>query len=53
MGFQPPLYGSKVLLNFVAHSYPRAGAVFVFVGMMLTLAAFFVGNAEEKKKSLK
>jgi hypothetical protein len=49
MGFQPPLFGTKDILNFKAHSYPRTGAYFMFVGMMLTLVAFFVGNREVKK----
>lgn len=49
MGFQPPLYGSKVILNFVAHSYPATGAYLMFVGMMMTLAAFFVGKSEAAK----
>jgi hypothetical protein len=48
MGFQPPLFGSKDILNFTAHSYPRLGAYFLFVGMMLTLVAFFVGKKEKK-----
>ena len=48
MGFQPPLFGSKDILNFKAHSYPRAGAYFMFVGMFLTLVAFFVGKKEAK-----
>jgi len=50
MGFQPPLLGSKDILNFTAHSYPRTGAYFMFVGMFLTLAAFFVGKKEEASK---
>ena len=49
MGFQPPLWGSKKILNFIAHSYPRAGALFMFIGMFLTLIAFFVGRKEVKK----
>ena len=48
MGFQPPLFGTKHILNFVAHSYPRTGAYFMFVGMMLTLSAFFIGKKESK-----
>lgn len=48
MGFQPPLFGTKHILNFVAHSYPRTGAYFMFVGMMLTLIAFFKGKKEAK-----
>lgn len=48
MGFQPPLFGTKHILNFVAHSYPRSGAYMMLTGMLLTLAAFFVGRREEK-----
>jgi len=49
MGFQPPLWGSKKILNFVAHSYPRAGAVFMFIGMSFTLLAFGLGYKETNK----
>jgi len=49
MGFQPPLFGTKEILNFTAHSYPRAGAWFMFAGMFLTFIAFFVGKHEAKK----
>ena len=48
MGFQPPLFGTKYILNFTAHSYPRAGAYFMFTGMMLTFISFFVGKKENK-----
>ena len=50
MGFQPPLFGTKDILNFTAHSYPRTGAYFMFVGMFLTFVAFFVGKKEEASK---
>lgn len=49
MGFQPPLFGTKDILNFTAHSYPRLGAYFMFVGMMLTVLAFFLGRKESTK----
>jgi hypothetical protein len=49
MGFQPPLFGTKHILNFTAHSYPRTGAYLMFVGMMMTVVAFFVGKKEAKK----
>jgi hypothetical protein len=48
MGFQPPLFGTKLILNFTAHSYPRTGAYFMFAGMLLTFIAFFVGKKEAK-----
>jgi hypothetical protein len=46
MGFQPPLFGSKDILNFTAHSYPMAGAWFMFAGMFMTFVAFFIGKKE-------
>lgn len=48
MGFQPPLFGTKHILNFTAHSYPRLGAYTMFLGMLLTFIAFFVGKKEAK-----
>ncbi len=48
MGFQPPLFGSKDILNFTAHSYPMMGAWLMFIGMMLTFLSFFVGKKEAK-----
>ena len=49
MGFQPPLFGTKHILNFIAHSYPRTGAYLMFVGMMMTVVAFFMGKKEAAK----
>lgn len=48
MGFQPPLFGSKDILNFTAHSYPRTGAILMFFGMFLTFLAYIVGIKESK-----
>lgn len=48
MGFQPPLFGSKDILNFKAHSYPRLGALFLALGMASAFFAFFVGKKEAK-----
>ncbi len=48
MGFQPPLFGTKDILNFRAHSYPRLGAYFLFIGMTLTFISFFLGKREAK-----
>ncbi len=44
MGFQPPLFGTKDILNFKAHSYPQLGAYFLAAGMALSLVAYFVGK---------
>ena len=51
MGFQPPLFGTKLILNFVAHSYPRLGAYMMFSGMLLTLGAFFMGKREAQNEA--
>lgn len=48
MGFQPPLLGTKHILNFTAHSFPRMGAYFLFTGLIMTFVAFFIGRKEAK-----
>ncbi|MAY84797.1 MAG: hypothetical protein CMP59_11760 [Flavobacteriales bacterium] len=47
MKYNPPLFGHKKLLNFDAYSYPRIGGILLWVGMMLTLLAFFVGKRDK------
>lgn len=47
MGFQPPLFGTKDILNFKAHSYPRLGALFLALGMGLSFLSFFIGKKEK------
>jgi len=49
MGFQPPLFGTKDILNFRAHSYPRLGAMFLALGISFGLLAYIVGKKEWKK----
>lgn len=48
MGFQPPFLGSKDILNFKAHSYPRLGALFLFLGIVTSYIAFMVGKKQTK-----
>jgi hypothetical protein len=48
MGFQPPLFGSKDILNFRAHSYPQLGAYFLAIGMAFSFIAYFIGKKEVK-----
>lgn len=48
MGFQPPLFGSKDILNFTAHSYPQLGAFFLALGMALSMVAYVVGKKARK-----
>lgn len=46
MTYQPPLFGSKTILNFKAVSLPMTGAYFLFVGMFLSLSAYFKAKQE-------
>lgn len=50
LNYKPPLLGTQQILNFTAHSYPRAGAILMFIGMFLTLVAWWVGRKEVKSK---
>ncbi len=46
MGYQPPFFGHKRLLNFDVYSYPAAGAYFIVASMVLALLAFITGKKE-------
>jgi len=46
--YQPPLIGSKHILNFKAISLPMTGAYFLFVGIILSFIAFFVTPKAKK-----
>jgi hypothetical protein len=48
MGFQPPLFGSRDILNFKAHSYPQLGALFLTLGIATSLLAFLIGKKQHK-----
>ncbi|NAY92845.1 hypothetical protein GTQ34_13055 [Muricauda sp. JGD-17] len=49
MGFQPPFFGTKNILNFTAHSYPRLGAYFLGLGIALGLVAYYLGRKQTLK----
>lgn len=44
MSYKPPFIGTKHILNFTAQSYPRIGTLFVFLGTLFPLIAYFVGK---------
>ncbi|HZH69295.1 MAG TPA: hypothetical protein VFD80_02455, partial [Flavobacteriaceae bacterium] len=48
LSYKPPLLGTDKILNFTAYSYPALGGYLMFLGMALTLLAFFVGRKEYK-----
>ena len=46
--YQPPLIGSKDILNFKAHSYPASGGYLLFLGMFMSLSAWYVAGKEKE-----
>jgi hypothetical protein len=48
MGFQPPLFGSRDILNFRAHSYPQLGALFLTLGIAAGFIAYVIGKKNHK-----
>jgi len=53
MTYKPPLLGHQKLLNFNVTSLPHVGGYLMFVGMSLTLVAFFIGRKFGSKTSAK
>ncbi|MGK7389081.1 MAG: nitrous oxide reductase accessory protein NosL [Candidatus Cyclobacteriaceae bacterium M2_1C_046] len=49
MTYQPPIIGSKMLLNFDAQSWPQAGSLFLGIAMALGVVAGMLKNKQEKK----
>ncbi len=49
MTYKPPLLGHVKMLNFDVTSLPAMGALLMFIGMMLTLVASFLGWKDAKK----
>lgn len=49
LSYKPPLFGSRDILNFTAHSYPATGAILMGIGMFLTFIAFLVGWKKSTK----
>ena len=48
MGYQPPFFGYKKILNFEVYSYPEVGAYLMGLGMTFSFFAYFVGKREAK-----
>lgn len=51
MTYQPPLIGTKQLLNFTAASWPDAGAIAAGVAFVIALAALLYRPSRTRKKS--
>lgn len=50
MNYQPPLIGTKQLLNFEATSLPDLGFAIIFVSVILVALTFYFQIKDEKKK---
>ena len=51
MSYKPPLFGHKKLLNFDVTSLPHIGAYLMFIGMSLTMVAYWVGRKASIKNT--
>lgn len=49
MAYQPPLIGSKQLLNFNAHSWPGPGGILAFLSLALGIAALWLDRRVVKR----
>jgi hypothetical protein len=51
MGYEPPFFGYKKLLNFEVYSYPAIGAYFIIVGMGIASLAY-INDKRAARKSI-
>lgn len=49
MAYQPPLFGKKMLLNFIAYSYPSLGSLFFGLAMLTGIIAWWIKRYLFKK----
>jgi hypothetical protein len=47
MAYQPPLIGNKMILNFKAKSWPRSAAYLMFLGMGLSVVAYYQDKKDQ------
>ena len=45
--YQPPVFGSKMLLNFNAISYPHFGSIFIGISLVFSFLSFFLKRKQE------
>jgi len=47
--YQPPIFGTKEILNFTVRSYPSIGSIFLGIGILLAPIAYYLARKEERK----
>lgn len=50
--YQPPIFGTKEILNFTVRSYPSIGSIFLGIGIMLAPVAYYLARKEERTEQL-
>ena len=45
--YQPPVFGSKMLLNFNAISYPHYGSIFIGISLVFSFLSFYLKKRQE------
>lgn len=50
--YQPPIMGTKEILNFTVRSYPAIGSILLGIGILLAPTAFYFAGKEERKESV-
>jgi len=45
--YQPPLFGTKMLLNFNAISYPHFGSIFIGISLVFSFLSFYLKKKQE------
>lgn len=53
MNYQPPLLGSKKLLNFTAHSFPASGGIILLLSFGFGLGAFVIDRKAQFSQATK
>lgn len=48
MGYQPPFFGYKKILNFEVYSYPEIGAYLMATGMTFSFFAYFIDKRDRR-----
>jgi len=46
--YQPPIFGTKEILNFTVRSYPSIGSMFLGIGILLAPVAYYIARKEER-----
>ena len=49
MAYQPPLFGTKMLLNFKATSLPHLGSLFIVIAFALGIIAIYLKGKQQKQ----